>query len=338
MASMDIFNSDAFSLTSLTDAVRLMPHKPGMLMSENLVTPKPIRTETFFIEMSEGSLALIPTSPNGAPLPQAVRDSRTVRDFRTVRTAKGDIIYASEIANIRAFGSESEFQQVSAEVAARLAKLVADMDYTMEYRLLGMIQGIVLDSDGSTLANWFTEMGVSQPAEIDFDLDNATPASGAVVKKCKQVVDQTRKAAKGARYSRIRAKCGKEFIEAFVTHKEVRETYLGWSAAMELRALPTEGASFFFGGIEWQEYIGSDDDTTIAIGSQQAKFYPVGPDIFQQAISPHPSFEYVNTPGRDLYSLLIQDRDRNLWVQPELYNYSMHYCTRPGMLQRAKMT
>jgi hypothetical protein len=64
---------------------------------------------------------------------------------------------------------------------------------------LGAVQGIVLDANGSTvIRNWHTEFGISQATEIDFDLDNASPASGAVRKKCNDVMRAMKRAAEGA--------------------------------------------------------------------------------------------------------------------------------------------
>jgi hypothetical protein len=38
--------------------------------------------------------------------------------------------------------------------------------------------------DGATVVDCFAEFGIAAEPEIDFDLDNATPASGALRKRC----------------------------------------------------------------------------------------------------------------------------------------------------------
>ena len=342
MATMDIFNQDAFSMVSLTSALENSPYQPGRLGQLGLFMENPIRTETVGIEQRDNVLTLISTSERGAPLDQGSSRKRNIRDFRTVRIAKGDTIYASEIQNIRAFGMESEFQQVQAEVAKRYSWLQSDMQLTHEHMRLGAVQGIVLDADGSTVINnWYDEFGITQAAEIDFDLDNASPASGAVRKKCAQVIRQMAKAAKGGwvdGQTRVHALCGDAFWDDLITHPEVERTYLNYSAAAGLR----EGIayeSFTYGGITWENYRGTDDGSTVAIGTDKANFFPVGGrDTFELALSPAESFEYVNTPGKFEYGLMIPDRDRNMWVKPELYSYPLYVCKRPAMLQRAKRT
>jgi hypothetical protein len=82
------------------------------------------------------------------------------------------------VQNIRAFGSETELQQVQQEIADIMGGptgLRNSIELTHENMRLGAIQGILLDADGTVIRNWFTEFGISQPAEIDFDLDNASP-------------------------------------------------------------------------------------------------------------------------------------------------------------------
>ena len=165
MATMDIFKQDAFGMISLTDALNKQEFQPSYFRNKGLFVPKPVRTETVAIEEKNGVLSVIQTSARGAPLDQKTGQKRKIRDFRTVRIAKGDRINASEIAGIRAFGSETELMQVQAEVADRFngpSGLMRDVELTWEFQMLGAIQGIVYDADGSSVIyNWFNEFGVN---------------------------------------------------------------------------------------------------------------------------------------------------------------------------------
>lgn len=346
MPTMDIFADDAFSTVSLTTAVNQIDYKPQLLGSMGLFAPKPVRTDKVAVEMRDQTLSLIQTSPRGAPLDQQSAIKRTIRDFRTVRIAKQDTIMADEVQGIRAFGSETELQEVQAEVAARLARLVDDVELTWENMRLGAIQGVLADADGSTLYNWYTEFGVNQAAEIDFDIDNASPASGALMKKCDQVVTQMRQAAKGAWIGGTRAigLCGTNFWRDLIAHPEVQETWKQQvlygdqtGLANFLGGVPTDMLQF--GGITFMRYWGTNDDSTVAIGSDKCKFFPMGArDVFEIAFAPMESFQYVNTRGQALYSMIVRDTKRNMWAQPEVYSYPLPICTRPLMLQRAKRT
>ncbi|MBK1719223.1 major capsid protein [Thiocystis violacea] len=345
MATMDIFNSNAFSAVELTGAIEQVPHKPQLLGSLNLFATRPVRVETVAVESREGTLSLIQTSPRGAPLEEGTGDARKIRDFRTVRIAKGDTIQASEIQNIRAFGRESELMQVMDEVMRRLAGptgLMSQVELTHENMRLGAVQGILTDADGSTLRNWYTEFGVAQPTEIDFDLDNASPASGAVRTKCNQVIRQMMTAAAGAWIpgsTSVMALCGDNFWDNLTAHGEVRETYLNTQQAADLREINQPYETFRYGGITWMNYRGTDDGSTVAVNTDKAKFFPVNaPGVFEVAFSPLESLGFVNTPGKDMYSLIVRDKDRDMWIRPEVFSYPLFICTRPLMLQRAKRT
>lgn len=343
MATINIFKDDAFSLQSMLMAIDAIDFQPQRLGAMGIFTPNPVRTETVSIEKRDNTLLLIQTSQRGSPLANGTQAKRTLRSFNTVRIAESDRINASELANIRAFGTESELQQVQTEIARRLAGpagLQSKVELTLENMRLGAVQGIVKDADGSQLFNWFTEMGVTQATEIDFDLDNASPASGVVRKKCNEVVRAMMKAAKGVWTpgTRVHALCGDAFWDDITAHSEVRQTYLNTQQAADLRK-GNAYETFNYGGITFENYRGTDDGSTVAIDTDKAKFFPVNaPGAFMEVFSPGEQFEHIGQLGRSLYPLIVPDRDRSMWADVEVYSYPLHICTRPLMLQRARRT
>jgi hypothetical protein len=72
-------------------------------------------------------------------------------------------------------------------------------------------------------------------AEVNFDLLNANPASGAQL--CNQVVRHIKRALLGVGGDNVRtnAVVGDKFWDALTSHPEVRQTFLNWNAAVELR-------------------------------------------------------------------------------------------------------
>jgi hypothetical protein len=344
MAAIDIFKDNAFSTVSITTALNNVPFQPTFLRDLNLFTPRPVRTTSVAVEERNGSLALIQTSPRGAELETRANEKRKIRDFRTVRIAKSDHLTADEIQSIRAFGSETELMQVVDEVNRRMngpTGLMRDVELTWENMALGAIQGIVTDADTSTIYDFYSEFGISAATEIDFDLDNASPVSGAVRKKCSQVVRQMMKAAVGGWVpgrTTVMALCGDTFWDDLTAHSEVRQTYLNTQEASDLRkGIAYE--SFNYGGITWVNYRGTDDGSTVAVGTTKAKFFPVnGNGVFEVAYSPGEAFDYVNTPGQPVYGMVLPDLKRNAFVDLEVYSYPLFMCTRPAMLQSARNT
>jgi len=340
---IDVFRQDAFSMLSMTAAVERNPHIPTGIGALNIFDPMPVRTPTVAVEERDGVLSLIPTSPRGGPGAQRTTEQRKMRNFNVPRLRQEDTIYASEIAGIRAFGEETEVMAAQSEVARRLygsTGLLSNIEYTKEYMRLGAIQGILLDATGSTIYDFFTEFDRAAAAEVDFDLDNASPTPGALRNACTAIVRAMQRASGGAFLptTRVHALCGDTFYDQLINHVDVRDTYKNWEAAADLRK---DGAfrTFTFGGIDWTNYRGSDDGSTIAIATTKAKFFPVGaPGVFQEVMAPHEAFDFVNTPGKPVYVRTIFDRDRDEWVKIEASAYPLFICTRPDVLRSARNT
>lgn len=337
MASLNIFNQDAFSTIQLTEAVEKHPYQPTGLGELNIFTPDPVRTTALAVEQRQGQLVLIPFSERGQQGTQRTTEKRQMRYFEIPRLMHSDTIYANELQNIRAFGQETEFMQVQAEVARRLSGptgLTSNIEYTWEFQRLAAVQGLCLDADGTVKYNWFNEFGIAQAAPVAFNLSAGT--ANSIRPLCNQIRRTMARKAQGAFTSstRVYALCGDAFYDAFVNHPDVIRTFVNWSDAAQLRG--SQGAafdSFEFGGITWLNYRGSDDNTTIKIPDSQVKFFPVGaPGVFRVAHAPGESFEWVNTPGKPMYVLPIMDRDRNSFWSMEVYSYPLHICTRPEVL------
>lgn len=345
MAHMDVFNSEAFKMGSLTAAINKQDFQPTLLRSMNLFTPMPIRTEFASIEERDGTLSLIQTSPRGAPLAErdTASEKRKIHRVDVPRIAKHDRVTADEIQGIRAFGTESEFMQVQQEVARRIngpGGLMRDVELTWENMALGAVQGDVLDADGSTIINWFTLFGVSQDSEIAFDFGNT--AEGDLRPKATQVVRQMAVNGKGAMTPGVEvvALCGDDFYDDLTSHAEVRETFKHTSDAQSQRLrneIGTAFDAFNWANITWINYRGTDDGTTVAVGTDKAKFFPRGaPGVFQAIYSPGEWFDVVNTPGQPVYAMTIPDEKRNAFVDLEVYSYPLFVCTRPTMLQHGR--
>lgn len=348
MASFDIFQNNAFKLVEMTQAIEDVPYMPTLLGDLNIFTPVPIRTEDFGIERRDGKLSIIQSSRRGAPVEERVNEPRNMRAFKTIRLAKGDTIRASEIQFIRAFGQESEFMAVQAEVARRLSGpmgILSDMDITWENQRLGGVQGIVYDADGSVIINWYDEWGIAQPAEVGFPLNDQ---NADIMLQCQAIRRAVRVAAKGSwidGVSEVHALVGDTFYDKLTRHASVKETFKNWNAAVALRQA-IEFEAFYFGGIWWHNYRGTDDFVAagqkgtkgVGINADKAKFFPTNTrGAFQVGLSPAEFFGGFNgQPGRDRYSMTLPDPSgRQAFVRIEVYSYPLFVCTRPEMLQRA---
>lgn len=335
MASMDAFNSEVFSMTSLTGAVDKMDYVPGLLGSLNIFERMPVTTRTVYVDQQDGKLQLIGNSAIGAPPQELVRDTRNAVPLKTTRLAEGFTLYAEEVQNMRAFGNESAMKSVQSEYLRRMARVRQDMELTHEFHRLGALQGKLLDADGTTVIyDFFDEFGVTEPTAIDFGLDvDTTDVRG----KAMQVAREMARASRGAILpsTTIHALAGDQFFDALINHPTVRATYLNYAAAADLRE-NLAFASFTYGGITFHNYRGTDDGSTVAVPTDEAVFFPVGArEMFKVAFAPAEFGPYVNTPGLETYAMNIPDRDRAAWTRGELYSYPLYLCQRPDVLRRA---
>lgn len=341
---LDIFNSDAFSMASMTAAVQKLPTVPQYLGGLNIFDDEGVDTNIVSIEQVGQTLQLIPTSLRGTSPTMGVTDKRSMRNFNIPRIAKSDQLTAAELQGVRAFGSATMLETFMQKVAQKQQKLLTEVALTMEYHRLGAIQGKLLDSDGSTvLYNYFNEFGVTEPTEIDFDLDASNPTEGVLLNKCKTAKRAAIRAL-GAAYvpgvTRFMWLCGDTFWDQFTVHNDVRVTYKNWEAAAGLRgSVGAAFGEFSFGEMDWKNYQGTDDNSTVAIGATKARLVVLGvPGLYRRFNGPGETLETANTIGQPLYSMLVRDLQRNQWVQPEVYAYPLHICTRPEVLLSGRNT
>lgn len=338
MPTLDIFSNSAFSLTSLTDAINKVPFVPGRLGQLGIFDESGVSTTSVMIEEREGSLSLIETSPRGAPATQNLHNKRKARSLVVPHIALEDTVLADEIQNVRAFGTENALEGVQNVVNLRLAEMARKHDATLEHLRIGAIKGQVLDADGtSVLYDLFGEFGVTQHTEIDFDLDNATPAKGAVRKKCHDVVRKVEDELGAAPYTYVHAFCSATFFDDLVSHPEVEESYRRYQESAFLRAGLVR-KSFEYAGITFEEYRGKVGSVDF-IADGKAHFFPVGvPGLFRQYNAPADFVETANTIGLPRYAKQAVDQEFGRWVKLHTQSNPLPICTRPKVLIKAKRT
>ncbi|MBX8827500.1 major capsid protein, partial [Ochrobactrum sp. SFR4] len=202
----------------------------------------------------------------------------------------------------------------------------------------GAVQGKVLDADGSVLIDWYEEWGITEPTEINFELDK--PGTD-VRKKIRDLKRAMQKAAKGVwtPATRVGALVGDAFFDALVNHPNIKETRIGTERAATLENI--EGySSIELEGVTFINYQGTDDESTIAVGTEKARFFPINArGAFKVGFAPASEFKpYLNQRGREYYGLILEDKSgRDEWDRVEVYSYPLFIATRPEMLLRARM-
>jgi len=330
MPTLDVFNGDAFSLVSMTDTVNKIPYEPGLVGRMGIFPDRGVTTTSIEIEEKAGVIRLIPTNPRGAPPFVQPRDRRTLRQFRIPQLQKYDRVYADQVQNIRSFGSETEVESVQGLVGSLLEQMVREIDVTIEHLRVSALQGVILDADGSTLLNLFTEFGVAQLTSAIAFTNAATDIRAQLV-AIKRLIENEMG---GTPISGWRGLASPEFFDALVGHVTVKDTLRyqeGRQLGVDLRD------SFDYAGITFTEYRGSIDGTPF-IPASTAWVFPASPGFGSTYYAPADFVETVNTVGLPRYSKTFPDADLNRWVSIYVQSNPLPILTRPRSVYKITMS
>lgn len=328
MASLDVFNSDAFSMTSLTDAINKRDYKPGRLGQLGIFDARGIPTPTLFVEEKSGQLRLVQTSARGGPGGSVGSNLRTARAFTVPHLQQNGTILADSIQNIRAFGSETEVQTIQNMVEERNGDMQDNILVTQEFHRVGALQGVILDADGTTIYNLFTEFGVTQQTH-DFVFTTTTTKVRSVITAAKRKAEDE---LGGAIITGWRGFCGKNWFDALVDHPTVVDAYK-YQQGQQLQTDLRNG--FTYGDVQWEEYRGSvapqaGGSAVSFISDDQAFLVPIVSGLFVTRFAPADYEETVNTMGLPFYAKQAPDPSGfNKYRALEVQSNPISLCLRP---------
>ncbi len=338
MANFDVFNNNAFGLVSLTASINKMPHAPTRLRDSGIFTPKGVNTTSVMIEEKQGKLTLIQTSERGSPPSESENRKRKARNFQIQHLSRMARLLADEVAGIRGFGTEGDLEAVMTVYNERVNDKMLEMDITTERLMLGALSGLIVDADDTQIYDLFGEFGVAAPADSSFAFSTITQANAdkmIINKLCVALKRYLLKAMGGMATGnmRIKALCGDNFFDDLVHNAETVQPYKNWMAAAALNNRNLAYQTFHYGGVDWENYRGSDDGL-IAIGTNECRFYVEGvPGLFDIYFAPADTMEFVNTKGLPMYALPFTDPRNKFW-EAEIQSNPLPLCTRPETLVR----
>ncbi|WP_294948580.1 major capsid protein [Sulfurivirga sp.] len=318
MSMLDLTNH--FTLTKLTASINELPYKPGRIGELGLFQEDGITTTTAVIEQYEGVLSLVEVAPRGAPAANVNDSKRKIVSMAVPHIPQRATILAAEVQNVRAFGTENQLEGLEQVISRRLSIMKRNLEYTIESHRLSAIMGKYYDAAGNQVSLYST-FGVSQKT-VNFALATDTTE---VTGKIQQVLDEIENALGGLAYDGITVICSPQFYDALIVHPKVKEAYLNYSAAAQLRgeAILTE---FVFNGVRFIRYRGTTD---VKVPDGQAYAFPTGvAELFITRYAPADYVETVNTVGLPYYAKM-EPMDFNKGYQLEAQSNPLNICTRP---------
>ena len=300
--------------------------------------PTPLGTTYVSIERQNWSLNLLPMTTRGAP---GTRGSVGKRDRITIeipQVTHEDNVLVADIQNLAYFGRQAP-KMVDDKINEKLVTMAMKHQITHEWYRVNALQGKILDSDASTVIDYYTTFGVTKKvAAFNFA---GSPDVAAKIRKIKRAFEVD---ARGETITGIAALCSPEFMEALFADPVVKDIY---QKAMQAHLLMVamnpqmhdRRFSFSYSDCLFVEYNGSasaiDANGAAAsrrfIPSGQAAFFPLGTtDSARQYVAPGDFLEAANMPGRLYYvksepmkhnrgiEFLTQSNLLVMWRRPDL--------------------
>jgi hypothetical protein len=339
--ALDIFRTDDFAATTMTDMVGDIDQVPTVLEDRGYFTKRPIRTTTVTFVKKDRTLELVPTSERGTPEPLTGRQLRDTVQIDTPRTALRERVSSAEVKDLLnpALPFDIRLDNANALVAERQLDMVDRIRLTNEYHRFGALQGKVMDADGvRVVSNIYDEMGIPEPAQIALDIAN-TPEGQLREKIETLIVMPMRQALKGriTTGTRIHAFCGIDFKNAILRHPDYRKT-LEVAGRVEQLHESTIFQTFSFAGVTWEHWDDLFHDE-LSIAPDEARLFPVGAaDMFFEFIAPGEDWEDMGALGRELYSIVSPDNRTNMneWVDIYVRTYRLPFAKAPQALMSAR--
>lgn len=303
MATLDIFNDDAFSVTSLSQTISDIPDIPTRLGDKGIFAEEGINTLNFMIERQGSSIKLLPTAPRGGVREPVALGPRKLIPLQALHIPATWSVLADEVQGIRAFGSETEVEQASTLVQRKLNVVRQSMDLTHEHMRVGALKGQVLDADGSLLLDVYSTFGMTQQTQF---WNMASAANGDPKASIIALKAMIRKQLGGRVMGRIRVICSLEFFTALVQNAKMIKAWELWNQGAFARTDQVNGGDFEFAGMIFEIYDGGvtvGTTFTPFIEEGTAYAYPENvPGMFQSKYAPGDYMETVNTTGLPFYA------------------------------------
>jgi len=323
----DIWQEDFWGLSSLTDAVNILPYQPKMADQMGIFKKQGITTLTVSAEYKNGTVALVPNTARGAPgTPNSV-EKRTGRAFSIMHLCLNDVVKADDVQGVRAFGQATATETVQGKVNEKMQSMKDKIAVTQEYHRLGALKGKLMDSDGTTtILDIHTEFGIAKPTQqFDFSSDSID-----VRLQC-MALKRTIQAALGE-YSMgmVGVFCSDTWFDALIGHASVKDVFKYHPGAVTL-AENLAYEVFDFAGCRFVNYRGNVSSQDF-IEDDHAQAFPLGTNgLFGEYYGPADYNETVNTTGLQFYAKserMAMDKGMTLEVQSN----PLMLCHRPQAL------
>lgn len=340
--TLDIFRNEPFTAVTMTDAIRDVEFTPQAIGDMGLFDPIGVPTTDIVMWREGNVLSLVPTTERAAPPVSPTRGAKSAIMLPTFRLAQLDRIHSYELLNLLRGPGEVQLQNIADEIAQRQQTMLDALELTRERMRLGVVQGKLVDADGSVLVDYYTQFGFSEPAEIGLNIANI-PAGQLRYELERLIAKPMVYALKGRGGANIRigALMGDAAWADLIRHPDVVQLWTLQAQATgntDNLSRPMMWDRLNFGAFTFINYRGTDDGSMVNIGTDKIRFFPIGVrGAFKVFYAPGESIRDLGTRGRALYSWVEPDKsDNQEYVDLHVRTYPNYATTVPNALLRAR--
>lgn len=326
MELQQALESEKFTVSNLTASINNITMPPMRIAELGIFEERGIRTTTMSVEFKDGEIIIVPEKERGADGTHTEDRERKLFTFTAVHLPLEASIYADDIQNVRAFGSESELEQLDTLISDKQEDHRMSLDATIEYFRAGALTGKVLGAKGNTIVDLHATFGIT-PSQVTNEIDFTKPLRSQVL-KAKTDSKKNQKGVKGRRYHAL---CSESYFAKLMDNEDFVKAF---ERAQEGAALRNDVS----GGVEWQgvtwEQYEDDINGKLIIPEGEARLFPTDkPKLFLTRFAPANYSETVNTIGLPYYSK-SEPKRMGKGVDIESQSNVINICTNPLAVRR----
>lgn len=307
-----------FEVVTLTEAVNQI-ERPEMRIFNTLFRGRvhAMDSDAISWDVITGSQRLLQSISVYAPATVTEKTGRKTITVTAPRLAAKRFVHTAELNRLRAYGSEQAVELMKQRIAREQYDMRREIDRTLEYWASTILQGKLVDADGTTLVDYGLTSAHKPTASPLWTDASADPL--------KDIRSWKRLIAKDAKVpiTRYYAFVGYEVMDALLENAKVRDLLKQGRGVQ----LAEDGKIQRLAGVDMEEYLGTYVDQNgnekYFVDSKHFCLVGIGPDVFDCPYAPVVDDDApggVGNPGpRQMYfSKSWQEKDPSgRWIKVE---------------------
>jgi hypothetical protein len=339
MTIRDYYNS--FKNADFVDSISQVPLQAGYINSQNLFSVKSTAQTAIVFDKDYANVTLLPQVNRGAKA--STENHERKADTFALKLAyfkHEDRITNEDIQGWRVPGS-TDSETYGRATAEKMVDMRRAWDQTQEYMKLQALKGVFKTPDGTTMADMYSEFGISQDTS-DFLLGTSSTNVDSVIRQLKKKVATN--VQNGGAIGGVKVLVDATFFDKLISHASMKAAYQFFMAnGAGNQALRDDLTTYEQWGImdhfthRGITFVSYDFTFNLPTGGTELAFadstgiaYADGVrDLFRGYAGPSNKLSEANQPGQEIFVRQYID-PKDEFVEFELEAAPLYFTTRPA--------